>query len=101
MPLFKKDPSRTRQPLLGPGSTFVGRLWRGVARGALEGLPVVGPAIGALRDARPGEAVRPVARFITSNFVIFVFAWLLIERILGNVSFSEVLGIVSKFFFLF
>lgn len=99
MEIQRKFKPREKGRLLGPGKTFVGRLWRGVARGVIDGIPGVGPSITAVLEATKGEVVQPVARIISSNITIVIMIGLAAERIWGNATWEDVMWILAQILF--
>lgn len=91
--------STQQKGILRRGNTFMGKLWRGVARGLVDGIPVVGVAVTAIESAAKGETVRPTARVVSSAFSILVVIYLALERLNGNVSVEEVIRVLSLVMF--
>jgi len=99
--MFKRDPSgrKPKPSLLGPGRTFLGKLWRGVIRGNIDGIPFVGPVVTAISEARQGEVIRPAARVISSSITIVVMIGLAAERIWGDATWNDIMRILSRILF--
>lgn len=99
--MFKRtnNPRKEKAPLLGPGRTFLGKLWRGVLRGNIDGIPFVGPVVTAISEARQGEVIRPAARVLSSSITIVVMIGLAAERIWGDASWDDIMWLLARILF--
>lgn len=89
----------SRPGILKPGKTFIGKLWRGAARGLIDGIPGVGVAVSAIESATKGQTVAPTARVISSGVSITVMIWLALERLYGHATFEDVVQVISIILF--
>lgn len=85
--------------MLGPGKTFVGKLWRGIVRGSVDGIPWVGPIVTAVAEAKKGEVIKPAARVLSSSVTILAMIGLAAERIWGDADWSDIMFILSRLLF--
>lgn len=88
-----------RPGIFGPGRTVIGKLWRGVLRGAIDGIPFVGPSVNAAIQAKPGEVVQPAARALSSAATVILMVGLAAARLWGDATWDDVMWILSKIFF--
>jgi hypothetical protein len=99
MEIERRRPQDRKPGILKPGKTFIGKLWRGAARGLVDGIPGVGVAVTAIEQAAKGQTVAPTARVISSGVSITVMIWLALERLYGHASFEDVMQVIALILF--
>lgn len=89
---------QNRPGIFGKGRTVAGKLWRGILRGAIDGIPFVGPGINAVVEAEKGEVVRPAARVISSSAMVVVMVGLAAARLWGEATWEDIMWILAQIF---
>lgn len=86
---LKQDGEPRKRP------TVLGRLLRGVGRGIVDGSPILGPIVTAFAGAGKGAIVEPTARIFTSSATTVVVVYLFLDRLAGDISIEDFLGMIS------
>lgn len=75
--------------------TVLGRLIRGVARGVVDGSPILGPIVTAFATARKGAIVEPTARIFSSSATTVIVLYMFLERLAGNIDVDTFISMIS------